>query len=114
MGKRPGLAYQPANNVPVVDPMLVLTPQTRQALYQRLGIPDLDLLHPDPRLDFHVDQPCRRRVRVVLDVGGSAPTHALPFRRLQTPLRQRPHAPQLRCDFRRSARIPLPYHPLEE
>jgi hypothetical protein len=88
-GKRPGLAHQPADDVPVVDPVLVLAAQTRHALHQLLGIPDLDLFHADPHLDVLADQPRRYRVRVVFhpDRTAAPDAHPLALQRLQTPFR---------------------------
>jgi hypothetical protein len=115
-GKRPGLPHQPVDDVPVVDPVLVLAPQTRQTLHQFLGIPDLDLLQADPRLHLQADQPRRHRVGVVLHLDGAAPTHThtLPFQRLQAPGRQRPQARHLLGDLCRPARIALLEHAQEE
>jgi hypothetical protein len=88
-GKRPGLAHQPADDVPVVDPVLVLAAQTWHALHELLGIPDLDLGHADPHLDVLADQPRRHRVRVVFHPDGTASpdAHPLALERLQTPFR---------------------------
>jgi hypothetical protein len=54
-GKRARLPHQPVDDVPVIDPMLVLAPQARQTLHQLLRIPNLDLLHADPRLHLRAD-----------------------------------------------------------
>jgi hypothetical protein len=51
-GKGARLAHQPFDNVPVIDPMLVLATQTRHALHQLLSMPHLDLFHADTRLDL--------------------------------------------------------------
>ena len=88
-GKRPGLAHQPADDVPVVDPVLVLATQTWHALHELLAIPDLDLFHADAYFDLRADQPRRHRVRVVLhpDRAATPDTHPLTLERLHTPFR---------------------------
>jgi hypothetical protein len=88
-GKRPGLAHQPADDVSVVDPVLVLAAQTRHALHQLLGIPDLDLFHADAHLDVLADQARRHRVRVVFHPDRTTTPDAYPLalQRLQTPFR---------------------------
>jgi hypothetical protein len=52
----PGLAHQPNDDVPIIDVMLVLTTQSRHPLHQRVRVPDLDLLHADPRFHVFADQ----------------------------------------------------------
>jgi hypothetical protein len=44
VGKGPGLAHQPIDDVAVFDPMLAPTPQARQACYLLLGVPDFDMI----------------------------------------------------------------------
>jgi hypothetical protein len=111
-GKRPGLANQPADDVPIVDGMLVLAAQARHPLHQFLSMPHLDLLRADPRLDLGADQPRRYRVGVVLYPNGAAAPHAraLPLQRLQPLLRQRPQGRQFRRELRRPAGIPQGLH----
>jgi hypothetical protein len=106
-GKRPGLPNQPADDVPVVDVMLVLATQACHPLHQVLGVPHLDLLHADPRLDLLADQTRRYRVGVVLHADGAAAphAHALPLQRLQPLGRQRPQARHLQRDLRCPAGI---------
>jgi len=111
-GKRPGLAHQPGNDVPVVDPMLVPAPQARHPLHHFLGIPDLDGLHTNPCLNLLADQTRRHRVGVVFHADGAPPphTHALPLQAVEPACRQRPQACHFVGDLRRPARIPLPLH----
>jgi hypothetical protein len=91
-GEGAGLAHQPADDVAIVDAVLVLTPQPRQALHQLLGIPDLDLLQTQAHLDRFADQPRRHRVAIVLDPDrtGATHAHAQPLQALQPRCRQRP------------------------
>jgi hypothetical protein len=98
--------------VPIVDLVLVLAPQARHPLHQFLGIPHLDLLHADPRLDLRADQARRDGVGVVFHPDGAAAphTHALALQRLQPLGRQRPQLRHLHRDLRRPAGIPLCLH----
>ena len=111
-GKRPRLPHQPADDVPVVDLMLVLAAQAWQALHQLLGIPDLNLVHADPRLHLLADQPRRHGVGVLFHPDGAAATHThtLALQRVQTPLRQSPQVRHLFRHLRRPATILLPEH----
>jgi hypothetical protein len=72
LGKRSRLPHQPVDHVPVVHPLLVPAPQTRQAFEQLLRVPHLDLLGVQPGLDLFTDQPARHRVAVSLDVDQTA------------------------------------------
>jgi hypothetical protein len=91
VGERSRLADQPVDDVPVGDPVLATTPQTRQFFDAPLGVPHLDPLGVDPGLDPFADEPAGHRVGVALDVAGAAAIHPhlLPLARLQTPSRQR-------------------------
>jgi hypothetical protein len=51
VGERSGLAHQPVDDVPVLDPMLALAPQPRQPLDAALGVPDFDVLGAEAGLD---------------------------------------------------------------
>jgi hypothetical protein len=110
-GERTRLAHQPGNDVPVVDGVLVLPAQPRHALHQRLGVPDLDLLHPDPYLDILANQPGWHGVGVVLhrDRATAPHAHAPPFLTLQPPSRQGPQARRLRAPGRLPPRVTLPH-----
>jgi len=55
-GERPGLAHQPVDHVPVVDAVLPLAAQPLHRLHALLGVPHLDRLGADPRLDLLADQ----------------------------------------------------------
>jgi len=56
--------------------LLVPASQTRQALDQLLGVPDLQVLDIQPGLDLLADQPARHRVAVPLDMDQAALVHA--------------------------------------
>ncbi|MGA2930379.1 MAG: hypothetical protein ABSG43_31215 [Solirubrobacteraceae bacterium] len=70
--------------------MLVLPTQPRHPLHQRVRVPDLDLLHADPRFHVFADQTRRHRVRVItyLDRAATPHAHPPPFLRLQALGRQ--------------------------
>lgn len=89
LGKRSRLAHQPVNDVPVIHPLLVATPQTRQPLDQMLRVPDLHPFGIKPRLDHLADQPAGHRVAVPLQVNQAARIHATGplLTRFQTPRR---------------------------
>jgi hypothetical protein len=76
VGKRPRLAHQPVDDVPVVDAVVAPATQARQALDLPLGIPDLDVVGVQARLDPFADQPARHRVGVAGDVEGAARIHS--------------------------------------
>jgi hypothetical protein len=110
--ERTRLADQPVDHVTVVDPMLVLTPQTRHPLDQLLCIPHLDLLDPDPDLDLLTDQTRWHRIRILLHADGTATldTHLLPIHRFQTFPRQRPQQGSLLSELHRAAGIATSHH----
>jgi len=70
--KRPRLAHQPVDDVPILDVALVSSPQPRHVLHHLLGVPHLQVLHVET--DFHVvaDQPAWHRVTVPFDVDHAA------------------------------------------
>jgi hypothetical protein len=74
--KRPRLAHQPVDDVPVVDTVVTPTTQARQTLDLTLGIPDFDVVGVQARLDPFADQPARHRVGVARDVNGAAGIHS--------------------------------------
>lgn len=76
VGERPRFAYQPVDDVPVVDAVVAPAPQTRQALDLALGIPDLDVVGVQAGLDPFANQPARHRVGVAGDVDGAAGVHS--------------------------------------
>jgi hypothetical protein len=90
LGKRSRLAHQPVNDVPVIHPVLVATPQTWQLLDQVLRVPHLHPFGIKPRLDHLPNQPAGHRVTVALQVNQAARVHAtgLLLTRFQTPRRQ--------------------------
>jgi hypothetical protein len=87
VGKRPRLAHQPVDDVPVVDVVVTSTTQPGQTLDLLLGIPDLDVLGVQAGLDPFPDQPAGHRVGVAGDVDGAPAIdpHAQPFTGLQPP-----------------------------
>jgi hypothetical protein len=76
--------------VAIVDVALVQPPQTRHALHQSVGIPDLDLLDANPYFHHLANQTRRHGIAVVLHHHCAAPAHAQisSFLRLQTLSRQ--------------------------
>jgi hypothetical protein len=74
-GERSRLAHQPVDDVPVGDPLLAPATQTRQALDEALGIPDLDVVGVQAGLDPFPDQPAGHRVGVAAEVNGAARIH---------------------------------------
>ncbi len=55
--------------------MLAPAAQARQTLDQALGVPDVDVVDVQTRLDPFPDQPAGHRVRVAADVDGAAAIH---------------------------------------
>jgi hypothetical protein len=108
-GERSGLADQPTDDVPIVDLMLGLAPQTRHPLQQLLGIPHLDLLHAYPHFDLLTDQARWYRVGVLFHPNGAATPypHPLSFQRLQALSRQGAQLYHLRRKLHCPAGIPL-------
>jgi hypothetical protein len=78
-GKRARLTHQPLDDVPIIDPVLVLTTHARQPLHQLLGIPDLDLVQAKAGLDFFALQPRGHRIGVVVDANGAATPYPYPL-----------------------------------
>jgi hypothetical protein len=76
VGKRPRLAHQPVDDVPIVDAVVAPATQAEQTLDLPLGIPDLDVVGIEARLDPFADQPTRHRVGVAGDVDGAARIHS--------------------------------------
>lgn len=74
-GERPRLAHQPVDDVPVGDAVLAPATQPRQPLDQALGVPDLDVVGVQSRLDPFPDQPAGHRVRVAAHVDRAATVH---------------------------------------
>jgi hypothetical protein len=108
-GERPRLAHQPVDDVPVGDPMLAPATQTRQALDQVLGVPDLDVVGEETRLHPFPDQPAGHRVGVADDMDGAATIH--PHRDalagVEALPRQRPQQGQLLDQPRLAAAVTL-------
>ncbi len=110
-GEGPRLAHQPVDHVAVLDVVLALTVQARHRLHARPGVPDLDRLGVDPRLDALTDQSRRHRVAVLLhlDRAPLADAHPLPLPRRQRLARQRPQPGPL-LGQRRLAWLVAPRH----
>lgn len=87
--ERSRLAQQPVDHMPILDPVLAATTQTRQPLHTLLGVPHLDLFRPDPGLHPLPDQTARHRIHVARHMNRAAPvhTHRSPLARLQPPQR---------------------------
>jgi hypothetical protein len=75
VGKGARLAHQPVDDVPVLDAMLAAATQTRQAFHLLLGVPNVEVVGVDARLDPFADQPAGDRVRVAADVDRAAALH---------------------------------------
>jgi len=95
--ERAGLAYQPADDVPVVDEMFVLATQPRQCQHRLLRVTHVDVLGAHPGFDPFADQPRRHRVAVLehADRAARRHLHRQPLQRLQAPRWQRPQHRQL-------------------
>ena len=91
-GERPRLTHQPGTDVPVVDAVVVLSPQPLHLLHALSRIPHLDRLGSAAGLHDFPDQSRGHRVAVLLHADGAAPAHPdpLPFQRVQPAGRQRP------------------------
>jgi len=76
VGERPRLAHQPVDNVSVLNAVLASSPQARQALHLLLGIPDLDMLCVQARLDPLADEPAGHGIGVALEMDRAAPIHS--------------------------------------
>jgi hypothetical protein len=109
VGKRPRLAHQPVDDVPVVDAVVAPAPQARQTLDLPLGIPDLDVVGVQARFDPFPDQPARHRVGVARDVDGAARIHAYApaLARLDPPRRERPQQGHLLGQTLLASRVQL-------
>jgi hypothetical protein len=92
VGECSRLAYQPVNDMPVVDAMFASSTQSRQAFHKVLGVPDLDVIGVQTCLDPFADQAAGHRVGVAADVDGAATidTHRDAFAGVQALGRQRP------------------------
>lgn len=76
VGKRPRLAYQPVDDVPVVDAVLAPAAQPGTALDEALAVPDLDVVGVQASLHPFADQAARHRVGVAADVDGAPRIHS--------------------------------------
>lgn len=72
LGKRPRLAYQPRDDVPIVDALLAPTTQPRQPLDLSLGIPHLQVSHMHPHFHPLANEPTVDRVGVAQHVDCTA------------------------------------------
>jgi hypothetical protein len=114
--ERSRLAHQPANDVPVVDAMLVLATQPRQHQHRLLPVTHVDVLGANPGLNPFADQTRRHRVRVLqyADRAARHHLHHQPLQRLQTPVRQRPQPRQLLGKTLLPARVLPGHHAVHE
>jgi hypothetical protein len=76
VGKRPRLAHQPVDDVPVVDAVLASAAQPGTALDEALAVPDLNVVGVQARLDPFADQAAGHRVGVAADVDGAPRIHS--------------------------------------
>jgi hypothetical protein len=109
VGKRPRLAYQPVDDVPVVDAVLAPATQPGTALDEALTVPDLDVVGVQARLHPFADQAARHRVGVADDVDGAPRIHSHfdAFAGVNPLGRQRPQHGQLLSEPYLPALIPL-------
>jgi hypothetical protein len=109
-GERSGLAHQPVDHMPVIDPMLLVTAQPWHRHLGLLRVPHLDRLGPHPRFHPFSFQPRRDRVNIVLhlDRASLAHLHAQPHQGLQPPSRQGTES----CHFFLDALLPPRVAPL--
>jgi len=89
-GKGARLPHQPADDMAIINVVLVLATQPRHALHQGVGVPHLDLLDADAHLHKLADQPRWHRVGVMPDLQRASltHTHTLALLRLQARRRQ--------------------------
>jgi hypothetical protein len=116
VGKRPRLANQPVDDVPVGDPGLAATAQPGQLLHPPTGVPDLDPLRENTSLHPLADQPSRHRVDVALDMDRAAAVHphlSSPAR-FQPLIRQRPQSRPFLGQTLLPARVELTKQPFQE
>lgn len=73
--KRPRLAHQLIDDVPVVDRMLVTTHQTRQRVHTASGVPDFHTIGVQSGLHFFADQAAVDRVGVAVNVNHASRPH---------------------------------------
>jgi hypothetical protein len=76
VGEGARLAHQPVNDVPVLDALLAAATQARQAFHLLWGVPNVEVVGMEARLDPFADQPARDRVRVAANVDRAAAIHA--------------------------------------
>jgi len=72
VGERPGLAHQGIDDVPVVHRVLVAADQPRQGVDVPVGVPDLDAVGEQARLDLFAHETTVHRVGVAMDVDQAA------------------------------------------
>ncbi len=75
LGKRSRLTYEPVDDVPVVDLLLIAAAQPRHTLDELLGVPHLQVLRVQPYLDLLADQSARHHVAVPLHTNQAALVH---------------------------------------
>jgi hypothetical protein len=72
VGEGARLAYQPVDDVTILDPMFAPTAQPRQPFHLFLGVPHFEVVGVQTHFDPFADQPARHRIRVAADVKGAA------------------------------------------
>ena len=74
--KRPRLAHQPVDDVPIIDTRCLLRPRSRgKRSTSRLGVPDLQVLDVEPDLDLLADQSAGDRIGIAVHVDQAARIH---------------------------------------
>jgi hypothetical protein len=66
--ERARLAYQPVDDVAVIDAILAAPSEPRQAVDLPGAVPDVEMIDPDMHIDLFADQTTGQRVRVAADV----------------------------------------------
>ena len=115
-GKGARLPHQPADDVPIIDVVLILATQPRHMLHQGVGIPHFDLLDADAHVDKLADQAGRHRIGVMPDLQGASLTYAqaLTLLCLQASRRKAAQRGQLRSQGSLTPRVALPRQVLQK
>ena len=114
--ERAGLADQRVDHVPVVHRVPVAADEARQRVDQSVGVPDLDAVGVQPRLDRFADQAAVHRIDVAMEVDQTARIDAarhLQARR-QPCVGQMPEGRDLLGEAVAAARVPRRHDALQE
>jgi hypothetical protein len=116
VGEGAGLAHQPIDDVSVVDAMLRVATQARQALDTALAVPHLQVLGVDPDIDALPAQPAVHRIEIAAHANQTPLRHghAHAFAALLPARRQWPQQRPLLVETFLPARVPPPHHLAQE